>query len=260
MKPKVPKSSTAETVTTGRASHLAPALTLAATPATITSLVVAHVTMRADMPTPVLIAAIFLSIVLPKIKRTVSAILCLLYGLAFLLIGVVRAFRPNHHGDNLVQGLAKITSTLTGDQLPDWASAQAPTGSVAEPIPATIPASVATPVAKPTPAFIPAPSVLPAAKPAPTPASEIKNGLRSDPAERTDILPAVHDTHGEREPLYDVTFTDLAGRRPNGPSDVVDIESNVADTLPDLLVDRRQPKGRHAKAEPEYVAVELSTA
>jgi hypothetical protein len=242
VKPKVPKSSTTETVTTGRAPHLAPALTLAATPATIASLAVAHVTMRADMPTPVLIAAIFLSILLPKIRRTVIAILCLLYGLAFLLIGVVR---PNRHGDNLMQGLAKITSTLTGDLLPDWASAQAPTVSIAELIRANIPA----------------PSVLPAAKPVPAAVPETKNGLRSSPAERADILPVVHDAHGEREPLYDVTFTNLAGRRPNGPSDVVDIKSSVADTLPDLLLDRRRPKGRHAKAKPEFVADELlSTA
>jgi hypothetical protein len=216
--------------------------------------------MRADMPTPVLIAAIFLSIVLPKIRRTVSAILCLLYGLAFLLIGVARAFRPNHQGDNLMQGLAKITSMLTGDPLPDWASAQAHTAPVAEPIPAIIPASAPLPAAKPKPAFIPASAVLSAAQPAPAPASETKNGLRAALAERADILPVVHDARDEREPLYDVTFTNLAGRRPNGPSDVVDIESSVADTLPDMLADRRQPRGRHAKAEPEFVAVELVTA
>lgn len=264
MKRKVPRSSTTETVTSERMPHLKPALRQAATPATIASLLVAHVTMHAGMPTPVLIAAIFLSIVLPKLRQTVMATLCVLYGLAFLPIGVFRAFRRNHQGDDLMQGLAKVTSLLNGAPLHKWArasaSAQVLTAPAVKPVPAVIPASVALPAARLAPAFIPASVALPRARLAPASASETEEGLRAAPAERVEILPpALHAARSEREPLYDVTFTNLAERRPNGPSDVVDIESSVADTLPGVLVDIKQPRGRHAKVEPEFAAVELAS-
>jgi hypothetical protein len=245
-------------------SHLEPALRQAATPATIASLLVAHVTMRADIPTPMLISAIFLSIVLPKLRRVVMATLCVLYGLAFLPIGVFRAFRRDHPGDDLMQGLAKVTSLLNGVPLYGWAQAAAPaqvlTPPLAESVPPVIPASAALPAVRSVPAFIPASVALPRAKLASASASETREGLQAVLAERVEILPpALHAARSEREPLYDVTFTNLAERRPNGPSDVVNIESSVADTLPDVLADIKEPRGRHAKAEPQSVAARLAS-
>lgn len=263
MKPKVPRSSTIETVTSERMSQLERALRQAATPVTIAGLLVAHVTMHSDMPTPVLIPAILLTIVLPKLRQTVTATLCVLYGLAFLPIGVYRALRRNHQGDDLMQGLAKVTSLLNSVPLHDWARVVAPaqvlTTPADKPVPRVIPASAALPAARPAPAFIPASVALPGARLAPAPDSEAEEGLRAATAERVEILPpAVHAARSEREPLYDVTFTNLAERRPKGPSDLVDVKSSVADTLPDLLVGMEQPRGRHAKAKPEFVAVELA--
>jgi hypothetical protein len=235
----------------------------AATPVTIAGLVMAHVAMRADMPTPVLVAAIFLSIVLPKLQETVTAILCVLYGLAFLPIGVFREFRRNHQGDDLMQGLAKATSLLNGGSLHKWARTTAPaqisTAPTTDRVPGVIPAPAALRMAKPAPTFIPAPASPPQVKLAPVSAPEAE-GTQAASGERMGILPpALHGARSELEPLYDVTFTSLAERRPKGPSDVVDIESSVADTVPDVLADMEQPRGRHAKAQPGFVGIELAS-
>lgn len=231
---------------------------------TIIGLLAAHTTMHANMPTPVLVTAIVLSIVLPKLRETAIVTLCVLYGLVFLLIGVSRAFRQNHQGDDLLQGLAKVASLLNGVPPHKWARTTAPariiTAPAAKPVPAVASASVAPLAARPRPVFIPASAALPGAELAPASAPERERGLRTAPADRTEVLPpAQHGASTEREPLYDVTFTNLAERRPNGPSDVVDIESSMADTLPDVLVELKQQRGRHAKVEPEFVAIELAS-
>lgn len=215
-----PRSSSPETVTTGYISRVVgPIARLTTVPATVAALLWAHTAMHADVPSYLVVTTIVLSVVVPGDRQAVRATLCALYGLAFLPVGFAHAaFSRKDRGECLIQGLARITSLLSGDPLPDWASApaagQAATATVPAPPLATSPVSgsVQTGVA-----------------------DQPGSGTTAEPVSTSDFLPPARNAAREMsEPIHDSVLTDLARDRPTGPQDIAD-----------------KPRGRHARAKSE---------
>lgn len=222
---RLPKSSTTETPTPGYFSRAEPALRMATTPATIVALAVAR-EMR-GIPTSVTVAAVILSIVLPRCRRAVAATLCLLYGVAYLPVGWLRAiFIRKDHGDSMMRNLAKAVSLLNGVPVPDWVSAPAP-GQAPESSPA------------------PADAPRAAAALAPTRAAQAGHATPALPVRMTELLPTTRNAARQvGEPFFDSVMTDMAESRPRGATDALDME-----IAPYAVASESRAGGRHARAE-----------
>jgi hypothetical protein len=206
------RRSTTETVTSRYLSGDKPEFALTTGPVTVAALLVAHVALHDDVPFPLLAGIIILSIALPRSRSMVAVALSALYGLVLLPVGLIYAIlKRNDPGEYLTRLLAKVVSLLDDVQLPAWAASPAPVS-------------------------------------APAHDGDMSQGnpVQTAPARSADLLPpAVIATRLEREPYFDLVFQELSSRRPNGRTDVVDL----------------QPRGRHAKlASEQESAEELATA